>query len=100
MPALIDTSLWIDFTRSRSPQSLKRFIAPYILSPDAALAEWLVGQEGDVHEALAPPLRCIAEARRQRVHGGGEAAPFGDQHETAQQVGIEALGRDHGHQYR
>lgn len=36
---LIDTSLWIDFTRSRSPQSLKRFIAPYILSPDAALAE-------------------------------------------------------------
>lgn len=36
---LIDSSLWIDFTRSRSPRSLKQFIAPYILSPDAALAE-------------------------------------------------------------
>jgi predicted nucleic acid-binding protein len=39
MPALIDTSLWIDFTRSRSPQSLKQFIAPYVLHPDAHLAE-------------------------------------------------------------
>jgi hypothetical protein len=36
---LIDSSLWIDFTRSRSPQRLKQFIAPYILSPEAALAE-------------------------------------------------------------
>jgi hypothetical protein len=36
---LIDSSLWIDFTRSRSPRPLKQFIAPYILSPDSALAE-------------------------------------------------------------
>jgi predicted nucleic acid-binding protein len=36
---LIDTSLWIDFTRSRSPQSLKQFIAPYILHPTAHVAE-------------------------------------------------------------
>ena len=28
MPTLIDTSLWIDFTRARSPASLKKFIAP------------------------------------------------------------------------
>ncbi len=39
MATLIDTSLWIDFTRTRSPQSIKRFIAPYILHPDAHLAE-------------------------------------------------------------
>jgi predicted nucleic acid-binding protein len=39
MPTLIDTSLWIDFTRTRSPQKLKRFVAPFILDPDAHLAE-------------------------------------------------------------
>ena len=39
MASLIDTSLWIDFTRARSPQPLKQFIAPYILHPDAHLAE-------------------------------------------------------------
>jgi predicted nucleic acid-binding protein len=39
MVTLIDTSLWIDFTRTRSPQDLKQFIAPYILHPEAHLAE-------------------------------------------------------------
>jgi predicted nucleic acid-binding protein len=39
MPTLIDTSLWIDFTRTRSPRKLKQFIAPFILDPDAHLAE-------------------------------------------------------------
>ena len=39
MPTLIDTSLWIDFTRAKSPKVLKRFIAPFILHPDAHLAE-------------------------------------------------------------
>jgi len=39
MITLIDTSLWIDFTRKRSPRSLKQFIAPYILHPTAHLAE-------------------------------------------------------------
>ncbi|MGD0389230.1 MAG: PIN domain-containing protein [Tepidisphaeraceae bacterium] len=39
MPWLIDSSLWIDFMRSRSPRPVKLFIAPYILSPQAALAE-------------------------------------------------------------
>jgi hypothetical protein len=42
MPSLIDTSLWIDFTRARSPRSLKQFIAPHILSPEAVLAEPIV----------------------------------------------------------
>lgn len=39
MASLIDSSLWIDFTRARSPRALKEFIAPHILSPDAVLSE-------------------------------------------------------------
>jgi predicted nucleic acid-binding protein len=39
MRLLLDTSLWIDFTRARSPAALKRFIAPYVLDPGAHLAE-------------------------------------------------------------
>jgi predicted nucleic acid-binding protein len=39
MPTLIDTSLWVDFTRARSPQTVKNFIAPFVLDPDAHLAE-------------------------------------------------------------
>jgi predicted nucleic acid-binding protein len=40
--ALIDSSLWIDFTRSRSPRALKQFIAPYVLAPDSVLAEPII----------------------------------------------------------
>lgn len=39
MITLIDASLWIDFSRSRSPRNLKQFIAPYVLHPTAHLAE-------------------------------------------------------------
>jgi predicted nucleic acid-binding protein len=39
MARLVDTSLWIDFSRARSPQSLKDFIAPYISDPEACLAD-------------------------------------------------------------
>lgn len=42
MAILIDTSLWIDFSRSRSPQYLKEFIAPYILHDEACLAEPII----------------------------------------------------------
>jgi predicted nucleic acid-binding protein len=42
MATLIDSSVWIDFTRTRSPRSLKQFIAPYILAPGASLAEPVV----------------------------------------------------------
>ena len=42
MTLLLDTSLWIDFTRARSPESLKRFIAPYVLDPTAHLADPVV----------------------------------------------------------
>ena len=39
MTLLLDTSLWIDFTRTRSPVALKECIAPYVLDPAAHLAE-------------------------------------------------------------
>ncbi len=39
MSLLLDTSLWIDFTRARSPATLKQFIAPFVLDPAAHLAE-------------------------------------------------------------
>jgi predicted nucleic acid-binding protein len=42
MTALIDSSVWIDFTRERSPRALKQFIAPYILKPEAVLAEPII----------------------------------------------------------
>jgi predicted nucleic acid-binding protein len=36
---LLDSSLWIDFTRSKSPLELKLVIAPYIASREATLCE-------------------------------------------------------------
>lgn len=39
MTLLLDTSLWIDFTRARSPAPLKQFIAPFVLDASAHLAE-------------------------------------------------------------
>lgn len=39
MTLLLDSSLWIDFTRARSPLVLKQFIAPFVLDPVAHLAE-------------------------------------------------------------
>ena len=39
MTLLLDSSLWIDFTRARSPAPLKQFIAPFVLDPEAHLAE-------------------------------------------------------------
>jgi predicted nucleic acid-binding protein len=39
---LIDTSLWVDFTRRKSPERLKRFVAPYLFDASAHLAEPVV----------------------------------------------------------
>jgi predicted nucleic acid-binding protein len=36
---LIDSSLWVDFTRARSPRRLRQFIAPHVLDPAAHLSE-------------------------------------------------------------
>ena len=39
MIMLLDSSLWVDFTRARGPLPLKKFIAPFVLNPQAHLAE-------------------------------------------------------------
>jgi predicted nucleic acid-binding protein len=39
MTLLLDTSLWIAFTRARSPGALKQRIVPYVLDSAAHLAE-------------------------------------------------------------
>jgi predicted nucleic acid-binding protein len=36
---LIDSSVWIDFTRAKSPRKLKQFISAFVLAPDVAMAE-------------------------------------------------------------
>ena len=42
MARLIDSSLWVDFTRSKSPLALKTLIQPWILDPLACLCEPIV----------------------------------------------------------
>jgi predicted nucleic acid-binding protein len=39
MARLIESSLWVDFTRKKSPRALKAMIQPWILDPDATLCE-------------------------------------------------------------
>lgn len=39
MARLIDTSLWVDFTRAKSPLALKAAIQPWLLDPEACLCE-------------------------------------------------------------
>ena len=42
MASLLDASVWIDFTRWRSPRHLKEMIAVYVLDPNACVAEPVV----------------------------------------------------------
>src|SRR5687767_14713733 len=39
MARLIESSLWVDFTRRKSPVALKRLIEPWVLDPSAVLCE-------------------------------------------------------------
>jgi predicted nucleic acid-binding protein len=39
MAKLIDSSLWVDFTRAKSPPALKAVIQPWLLDPEACLCE-------------------------------------------------------------
>lgn len=39
MARLIETSLWVDFTRSKTPLEQKAEIQPWILDPDACLCD-------------------------------------------------------------
>jgi len=42
MALLLDTSLWIDFTRARTPLPVKQLIAPFVLDAETHLAEPVV----------------------------------------------------------
>lgn len=42
MPLLLDRSLWVDFTRPRTPRKIKQFVANFVFDPDAHLAEPIV----------------------------------------------------------
>jgi predicted nucleic acid-binding protein len=42
MARVIDSSLWVDFTRGKSPLALKSMIQPWILDPRACLCEPVV----------------------------------------------------------
>ena len=68
MTLLLDTSLWIDFTRARSPLPLKQCIAPFVLDPACHLAEPVRfellrsarPQEARLLEAQFATLPCLA----------------------------------------
>lgn len=60
MARLIDSSLWVDFTRSKSPPSLKALIHPWILDPEASLCEPIVFE---VLRLATPAERPLIEAQ-------------------------------------
>ena len=70
MAKLVDSSLWIDLTRTRSPRALKLFIAAQLEDPEVCLAEpvayevlrhandaeaWLLTQQFETLPLLATP---------------------------------------------
>lgn len=63
MTLLLDTSLWIDFTRARSPAPLKKFIAPFVLDPEAHLAEPTNRQPSSPPCPRSPPLQICGSGR-------------------------------------
>jgi len=66
MADLIDTSLWIDYSRVKSPRALKEFVAPFIWDADAFLAEPVVFEM----------LRCASEAEKNLLMRSFELMPM------------------------
>jgi len=56
MARLIESSLWVDFTRRKSPAALKQRILPWILDPLAALCEPVIFEILRHATALERPL--------------------------------------------
>jgi len=54
---LIDSSLWIDFTRHRSPERLKQFIAPYLFDASAHVAPPIMFEL--LRDASEPEFRAL-----------------------------------------
>ena len=65
MATLIDSSLWIDFSRARSPKTLRQIIAPHVLNPDAHLAEPItfevLARDGEARAGILTTRRGIIE---------------------------------------
>jgi len=60
MARLIESSLWVDFTRKKSPLALKTFIRPWILDPLAYLCEPIAFE---VLRHATPQERPLIEAQ-------------------------------------
>ena len=60
MARLIDSSLWVDFMRRKSPPALKALIHPWILDPAACLAEPIAFE---VLRHAAPDERPLIQAQ-------------------------------------
>ncbi len=84
---LIDSSLWIDFTRARSPRVLKQFILPYILAPEAALAEPIV------YEVLRHATDAEARAVQAQFHTMPLLPTPGDLWTSAAKIGQRCRGK-------
>ena len=92
MARLIESSLWVDFTRSKSPLALKTMIQPWILDPLACLCEpvafeilrhatpqerqWIEAQFSTLPLLTTPPLlwrdaaRLGQQCRDQGINAG------------------------------
>ena len=60
MARLIESSLWVDFTRRKSPPALKNRIHPWILDPLAVLCEPIIFE---VLRHATPHERMLIEAQ-------------------------------------
>ena len=83
MTLLLDSSLWIDFTRARSPLALKQFIAPFVLDPEAHLAEPVrlarldEAQRLEAQFATLPSLATPPDLWRQAIVLGQDCRAIG-----------------------
>lgn len=66
MARLIDSSLWVDFTRMKSPLALKSMIHPWILDPEAVLCEPIAFEV----------LRHATKAERTKIHAQFATLPL------------------------
>lgn len=65
MTLLLDTSLWIDFTHTRSPAPLKQFIAPFVPDPEVAAVAL---HHNVVLLSFATDFEAIASVSDLRLH--------------------------------
>lgn len=66
MAWLIDTNLWIDLSRSKSPRALKTYIAPFIEDARACIAEPIIFEV----------LRCATDAEARLLTAQFETMPL------------------------